>query len=74
MEDYEEQMVGDPPGEENNQGVSAVKIGSIDIGTFGGNLEDWEAFRDLFEQLVHNSKRMSMLKVAKLKKSVLKKN
>lgn len=61
FEDVENPMLGDPPENSNSNGnteqaVAGVKIGSIDLSTFGGNLDDWEAFRDIFEQLVHNSK------------------
>lgn len=62
MEIFEEEpMVGDPPPTDSRteQGAIGLKIGSIDIPTFSGNLEDWEPFKDLFEHLVHQSKRMS---------------
>lgn len=62
FEDLSDRMIGNPAGEQEaviEQAVAGIKIGSIDMSTFGGNLEEWEAFRDLFEHLVHNSKKMS---------------
>lgn len=37
----------------------SVKIGNVDVPIFNGSLEDWEAFRDLFEFLVHKNKKLS---------------
>lgn len=58
----EEAMAGTAPiteGSPQETSLTGLKIGSINMPTFGGNLEEWEAFRDLFEHLVHKSKRIS---------------
>lgn len=55
-------MSGNPPATDKSigeQGLLGLKLGSIDMPTFGGSLDEWEAFRDLFEHLVHKSKRLS---------------
>lgn len=36
-------------------GIEGLKIGQITLPSFGGNLEDWESFKSLYETLIHNS-------------------
>lgn len=60
-EGYDE-MVGDNKGlleDEKEQGITSLKIDSIQLPFFNGNLEDWESFRELFEYLVDKSKKLS---------------
>lgn len=54
-------MIGDPAisTDAADQGAAGIKIGSIEIPVYTGNLEEWESFRDLFEFLVHKSKRLN---------------
>lgn len=57
-DNYDEQMVGDPA-DDTEQGMAGIKIGTIQLTTFSGILEEWETFRDLFEHLVHKSKKLT---------------
>lgn len=56
--DYD-QMVAEPAGQIQEQGITTLKIGSVQLPTFNGELDDWEAFRDMFIHLVDNSKKLS---------------
>lgn len=60
-ENYDNEMVGNPADEEIDQvnGAIGFKIGTIDLPTFSGNLADWESFKELFEDLVNKSKKMT---------------
>lgn len=58
----EDPMVGNAPGTDEpilEQAVTSLKVGSVNMPTFSGSLEEWEAFRDLFEHLIHNSRKIS---------------
>ena len=50
---------------QRDQGIANLKLDTIKLQIFNGNLADWEAFRDMFKYyLVDRSKKMS--KVVKL--------
>lgn len=61
----QDEMLGDPAQENSNDAsegaISGVKLGTIELPIFSGNLQDWEPFRDMFESLVHKSKRLSKI-------------
>lgn len=44
---------------ENQKTVVTLKLDSIKVSTFSGDLDEWEEFKDLFEYLIHNSTRIS---------------
>lgn len=59
-DDLDNPMVGDQMATgDQTVGIAGVKVGSIELPLFSGRLEEWEAFKDLFEHLIHDSKKMS---------------
>lgn len=58
---HDDEMVGDPQDDViiEQTGTVGLKIGTIDLPIFSGNLADWESFKELFEDLVDKSKKMT---------------
>lgn len=54
-----DQDVAETVDEENQKTVVTLKLDSIKVPTFSGDLTEWEEFKDLFEYLIHNSTRIS---------------
>lgn len=50
-----------------NPGLTGLKPGQITLPTFSGNLEDWEAFKALYETVIHSSKMSKTIKFNQLR-------
>lgn len=54
-----DQDVAETVDEGNQRTVVTLKLDSIKVPTFNGDLTEWEEFKGLFEYLIHNSTRIS---------------
>lgn len=48
-----------PSSTPTGRGIVTLKLDSISLPDFDGDLTSWEAFRDIFEYLVHSSKKLT---------------
>lgn len=59
-DEIDDEMVGHQnEGQEENTGLTKLKIDTIQLPIFDGNFDEWNSFRDMFESLVNKSPKIA---------------